>query len=109
MRKSMLLGYSLASTRIAVSLGVQKDISSLSGLPASRFQVIYNPAARGSGERSTSRPAELDGSSGPLILAVGSLKQQKRHDLLLQAFAALPEGGGFRLCILGEGPMRANL
>ena len=51
--------------------------------------------------------AELD---GPTILAVGRLHRQKAYDVLLAAFAQLAEGApGWRLVVLGDGPLRETL
>jgi glycosyltransferase involved in cell wall biosynthesis len=47
--------------------------------------------------------------SAPLIVCAGRLERQKRFELSLRAFAALPPGLGARLLILGEGSRRAAL
>ncbi len=108
MRASMRLGYPLAQARIGVSAGVADDMAMLSGLPRTRFEVIHNPAATGRFAGEASRPAQLDGAGGALILSVGTLKAVKRHDLLIEAFAALDRPDA-RLYILGEGPERGRL
>lgn len=46
---------------------------------------------------------------GPYIISVGSLKSQKRHDVLLKAYAALDRNSRPPLMILGEGPLRGSL
>lgn len=46
----------------------------------------------------------------PTVLSVGRLVDQKAHDVLIEAFAALsPRHPDWRLAILGEGPERARL
>lgn len=109
MRGSMRMAYPLADACIAVSAGVADDLSTLSGLPRSRFEVIQNPAARCAGVEFLPRPVVLEGVAVPLILAVGTLKKVKRHDLLIDAFSRMPAELGATLCILGEGQERETL
>ncbi len=108
LRGSTRLAYPLADARIGVSGGVADGLAALSGLPRSGFRVVHNPAA---GTRAPTgalrRPPSL-GESARVVLAVGTLKKVKRHDLLLQAFARIAEPG-LVLCILGEGDERARL
>lgn len=104
------LGYGLASECIGVSVGVADDMSRISGLSRDQFAVVNNPAALGRTFAGMSdRPEALRAVSGPLLLSVGTLKTVKRHDLLLEAFARLPEALNVSLCILGEGPQREML
>lgn len=44
-----------------------------------------------------------------VIVSVGRFSDQKRHDLLIEAFAALPAGHGYTLKIYGEGPLQGEL
>ncbi len=109
MRVSQRLAYPLADARVAVSRGLVDDLSRLSGLPPAQFQVIHNPAALGKAAEAIPPPVELAGVNKPLIITVGTLKQVKRHDLLIEAFARLPAELGATLCIVGEGPERSAL
>ena len=73
---------------VAVSQGVADDMHSHFGIAAERIRVIANPfdfaAIRAfSAEPCAARPPE------PYILHVGRFAAQKRHDLLLAAFASL--------------------
>ncbi|MCX7157214.1 MAG: glycosyltransferase [Rhodocyclales bacterium] len=73
---------------IAVSQGVAADLQSHFGIDAKRAQVIANPfdfaAIRAlAAEPCPARP------TGPYIIHVGRFAAQKRHDLLLTAFATL--------------------
>ena len=48
--------------------------------------------------------------AAPFILAVGRLHEQKGHDVLLPAFARfVGRSAGWRLRILGDGPLRGDL
>lgn len=109
MKASMSVGYRLADIRTGVSSGVADDMATLSGLPRERIGVIHNPAASGQAtSRDRLNPFDLATQKGPIILSVGTLKRVKRHDLLIQAFAAL-ERANATLCIIGDGPERTSL
>jgi glycosyltransferase involved in cell wall biosynthesis len=54
-------------------------------------------------------PTLTDGGNNPLIVCIGRLESQKRFELALRAFAALPRSRGARLLIVGEGSRRAAL
>ena len=109
---SIRFTYPLASGVIAVSQGVKQDMCSLGHLDPSTVQVIYNPTAVGV---PMLRGSDLERASlwnegfNHHILSVGSLKRQKDHATLLQAFALLPKSMGAKLTILGEGSLRGEL
>lgn len=109
MKATMRVGYRLADALVGVSSGVADDMARLSGVDRGRIKVIHNPAATGLvlGAEYVLPPA-LAGRTGPVLLAVGTLKAVKRHDLLIRAFAKLPRADA-TLCILGEGQERASL
>lgn len=85
---------------VAVSQGVADDLRTDFGIAAERIRVIVNPfdfaAMRAlAAEPCTGLP------EGPYVLHVGRFAAQKRHDLLLSAFAALVrEGLPHRLVLL---------
>ena len=54
-------------------------------------------------------PAFIDDAGAPLIVCVGRLEWQKRLELALRAFAAVPRSRGARLLIMGEGSRRGTL
>lgn len=76
------------------------------GFPVERVFVAPNAVA----PRPVRPPLERPETSGkpPVVLFVGRLQERKRIDLLLQACAALPKELQPRLCVVGDGPARAE-
>ena len=104
--------YIFATGVTSVSNGVASDLSQLSGFQVKQIKVIYNPAAIGvSSERLPKGQSELlwGKDFDYHILAVGSLKAQKNHTMLLRAFAKLTLSINAKLTILGEGQLRLEL
>ena len=108
--------YRLTNGIIAVSKGVQEDLSKLTGLNKTKIKVIYNPAALQIARPSEQEIIELRNSlwnknSRIRILGVGTLKVQKGFDVLIDAINHLPNDLRERchLIILGEGPERNKL
>jgi glycosyltransferase involved in cell wall biosynthesis len=55
-------------------------------------------------------PRRIDPNGVPLLLSVGRLVEKKGHDTLLAAGALLRDRGlAFRIEVIGEGPLRAQL
>ena len=106
---SMRLFYPLADARVCVSDKLGDDLALISGLRRGCFPTIYNPIPRPPGRPSVA--AEELGWTGKerRILAVGNLKDQKNHALLLRAFAVVNRRQPANLLILGEGPLRPSL
>ncbi|PWV62523.1 glycosyltransferase [Plasticicumulans acidivorans] len=98
---------------IAISQGVADDAAKLLGLERARLRIIFNPVVTpGLSEQAAQTPEHPwfhDG--GPaVILGVGRLEPQKDFPTLLDAFARLrAQGADYRLLILGEGKLRAEL
>jgi glycosyltransferase involved in cell wall biosynthesis len=110
LRVIMAVAYRRADARVAVSKGVARDVAHLSLMPVERFDVIHNPIAAPSDAMSATESSGLwANAKGARILAVGSLKRQKNHALLLRAFARLTEERPAVLTILGEGSLRREL
>src|SRR5690606_11920297 len=109
LRASMRWAYARADARIAVASGVADDLATLSGLDRELFEVVHNPVDVGVGSRDYDVPSLLESRSGPVILTVGTLKQVKRHDLLIDAFSHIDPKLGATLCIVGDGPERDAL
>lgn len=105
--------YGAAHRTVAVSEGVKDSLIEVAGVAPKRISVIHNPVR----EASPSVPAR---DIGPLtqrwqdaptkIISVGSLKRQKRFDVLVDAFSSLREDfPEAQLLILGEGNLREEL
>lgn len=103
----MQRAYAQAASVIAVSEGVRQDTLRLTGLPASRVQVIRNPVITATLAQQAAAPVPHDwlrDKTAPVILGMGRLTRQKGFDTLLRAFARLQAQQPSRLIVLGEGP-----
>lgn len=99
---------------IAVSHGIARSFLEAAIVPPERLHVVWNgvDVAAFSGRRTPARRRSLLGlaPSGPLIVAVGRMTPQKRHDLLLDAVAlARRDVPDLVLAIAGDGPLRPEL
>lgn len=97
---------------VAVSESTRGAMEGRLGLPAGALQVVYNgipvPAGGGDGVR---RELGLRGGEA-LVLAVGSLRPNKGHAILIEALARLRPLRDLPRCVLaiaGQGPERAAL
>ncbi|URR35481.1 glycosyltransferase [Thermosynechococcus sp. HN-54] len=108
---STAIGYRLADQCIAVSRGVAQSMSQLAHFPLDRITVIYN-SRRTFPEPTESELEQIEQlwntPRGHRIVTVGTLKEQKNHALLLQAFAQLPFVN-HRLMLVGTGHLEDNL
>ena len=108
----MRLIYPLADAIVAVSHGVASDLSTITGLPLARIQVIPNPVivprlARLASE--TIAHPWFTENQVPVILGVGRLTRQKDFPVLIKAFAMVRAERPCRLLIIGEGKDRPAL
>lgn len=95
------LFYKRADLVTANSRGALESMAAY--VPRDKLAYVPNPMVPGAGQAA----ATLE---GPHVLAVGRLTAQKGYDLLLRAFAGT--GGvldGWRLSVLGDGPLREDL
>ena len=70
-----------------------------------RTHVIPNPIPA-----PVARTPREDRAAGGLVVSIGRLSDEKGHDRLLEAFARVaPARPGWRLVIVGEGPLRGAL
>lgn len=102
------LFYPLADVRIACSMAAADDLAALSRIPRERIEVIYNPISPPARIAANAAAEALWPGTGPRIITVGNLKEQKNHALLLDAFARLDRADA-RLMILGQGHLRDRL
>ena len=99
------LFYPWADAIVAVSQGVAKDLSQVTGLPANRIQVIYNPVITSELLVKATEPVAhpwFSIGSPPVILGVGRLVGQKDFSTLIRAFAQVRKVQPSRLMILGN-------
>lgn len=114
-RASLRLSHPRASGILAVSVGAAKDLAQLAGLHEQTVEVIYNPVVAAEvpafeqSSKAQIRKKLWQGHFHTHLLTVGSLKAQKNHRLLLQAFAQVADELDAALVILGEGGLRATL
>jgi glycosyltransferase involved in cell wall biosynthesis len=114
-RKRVVIDRQLARLSSQVLAPSQYDaerLTSIVGIPANRVSVVYN----GSDDMGTPRDSDAvqafpwESANGPVIGAVGSLRPQKRYDVLIRAFHELADRfPSANLVIAGEGPMRSSL
>lgn len=91
---------------IAVSDGIKDDLLEVVGVKPRSIQTIYNPVfTKEITALSKEKPSKV--IEGDYIVHVGRLAQAKRHDRLLDAYAA--SGIEAKLLIVGEGDMRASI
>lgn len=103
------LFYSRADARVCVSMGCAADLSSLSGLPFDAFTVIYNPVKPPQQTLDSDLLEALWGEARHRIITVGNLKEAKRHEVLIRAFARINAALSAKLIIIGEGERRTAL
>ncbi len=90
------------------------QLAATEAIPLERIVVIPNgipPVEHAPGTRERARAALGAGPGDVAVLVVARLFEQKRHDLALDALAALPSEvrARVRLTFAGDGPLRAEL
>ncbi len=106
------LFYPWADYVIGNSRGVAVDLKRVTGLPAARIKILYNPVVTPDVRQKASAPLShpwLEAGQPPVVLAVGRLTKQKDFPSLLRAFARVRKTRPARLMILGEGVDRPAL
>ena len=91
---------------IAVSEGIREDVQRIAGISDRRVHVVPNPTVSRRIHALANEPvshAWLREKDVPVVLGVGSLRNQKNFSTLIRAFAILRQSVEARLIILGEG------
>lgn len=92
---------------IAVSEGIAHDIEASTGFPASRVNVVHNPAHV---DRAASAPLPEWLQGKRYILSIGRMVQQKAFDDLIRAFGIVhSRSPDLHLVIAGVGPLQEQL
>lgn len=108
---SLALGVRLADERAGVSQGVAEDLARLAHFPKEKIATLYNPIPiqTNVSEHALAYANNIWGCpKGRRVIAVGSLKKQKNHAMLLRAFCAMDDDQAF-LLILGQGSLEVEL
>jgi len=94
---------------IAQSEDMREDLAKNYGLDSSKVVLINNPIDIESVQKLGKESIEYDFKREPqhCLVSVGTLRHKKRHDLLLEAFALLPQN--YRLIVVGSGAEEAKL
>lgn len=101
--------YPLADVRVLCSAEAADDLARLAHLPRASVEVITNPVEPPDMIAQTEDAQRVWGNRCPRILTIGSLKEQKNHALLLNAFARMNGYPNAGLTIVGEGTLRKPL
>jgi glycosyltransferase involved in cell wall biosynthesis len=94
--------YPKIDAAIAVSKGVAKDFSQLTGMPLEKISVIYNPVVTADLE-ALSNEAIPEKISDQAIVSVGRITYQKNIPFLVQAFLHLRQRQQCQLVVVGDG------
>lgn len=111
LRISLALGVRMANAYAGVSRGVADDVARLAGYRHDKVLALHNPIRKRSDPNSTTL-GQAEGlwpyPRGKKILTVGSLKHQKNHHMLLQAFKLINDQTSC-LMLLGQGKLEEEL
>lgn len=106
LRWTTRLFYPLADVRVVCSGDAADDLASVSGIPRAQFEIIFNPIEPPAQVTRSAEVEALWGDADGRIITVGTLKAQKNHLLLIEAFALVRRRRAAKLMILGEGGLR---
>ncbi len=99
--------YRLADLIGVVSEGVKSDFVDLTGIPAGRVEVLYNPVVTPELQKQSREEPDhpwFQEGEPPVILGIGRLTEQKNFPMLIESFASLRKNRDARLIFLGQGP-----
>ncbi len=101
-----------AEQEITVSRGLAEDLVTLAEIDANKVRTVATPVLSDRIMQMAAAPIEAKwfrDITGPFIVSVGRLSQQKNYPLLLEAFADLQSHYPCHLLILGQGEDRDSL
>ena len=105
--------YFFSNKIIVVSNGVKRDLVQISSKLKKKIKVIYNPLIKSKKfniKNKISLKKKIWGKNTKYcILSVGSLKIQKDHFNLINAFSLLRFNQKCKLLIIGDGPLKSKL
>ena len=101
--------YPFCDGMIAVSEGVKKNIIQLTNNKNFKIQVIHNPVIEDESFSKLKYYKTFPKNKQFTFLSVGTLKKQKNHNLLIDAFSFIYKKYDCRLVILGNGPEKKVL
>jgi glycosyltransferase involved in cell wall biosynthesis len=93
---------------VAVSNDSRRAMAERLGIAPTEMQVVHNGVVPKRGSRSPVRRELGLVETAPMVLAVGSLRPNKGHHVLLEALSGLERENWF-VCIAGQGPERDKL
>ncbi|QDS91036.1 N-acetylgalactosamine-N,N'-diacetylbacillosaminyl-diphospho-undecaprenol 4-alpha-N-acetylgalactosaminyltransferase [Rosistilla ulvae] len=102
--------YPMADRIVGNSVGLTDELRTRFSPLAQRMTTLPNPTdLKALALQSTCADSLRPRMEGPLLIAVGRLCQQKRYDLMLEAFARVRSQVSAELWICGDGPLRRQL
>ena len=100
--------YRSADRLLTICHEMARDLEGQLGLDPAHVRTIYNAVDIREVAARAAEPAP-EAPVDPYLIGVGRLDRQKGFDVLLRAFARLPERATHRLLLLGEGPELESL
>jgi len=104
--------YKKADHIIGNSRGVADDVITVTGIPADRVSVIFNPKPRVQILVQAEEPVDypwLKEKTMPVVIAVGRLREQKNFALVIRAFSKVMQTVPAKLIIVGTGREEGRL
>lgn len=102
--------YAKADKIVALSKGVESDITGYFGVSPSKVQTIYNPIPKRQNEEPVNDTFAKLTSGKRIVITAGRLTEQKGQKYLIRAFKLVADKiSNAHLVILGEGELREDL
>lgn len=105
----VMFTYKFSDGIICVSKGVKKNIIEISRVDSEKIHVIYNPLILEDNSKILNKQKIRTKLNKIRFLSVGTLKVQKNHAMLIEAFSMISKRYNVELMILGDGPEKNNL